>query len=65
MLRALTLLTIDRVQRLFHLLHILRRTRIQRILHYRLLRTTAAPEGTLQGGIGSQARIDLDQTMGS
>ena len=65
MLIALTVLAIDRVQRVFHLLHILRRTCIQRVLDHRLLGTAAASKGALQGRIGSQARIDLHQAMGS
>ena len=62
---ALTVLPIDRIYGLFHLLHILSGTSIQRVLHHRLLGTAAAPESLLQAHIGSQARIDLDEPMGS
>src|SRR5437660_8643106 len=65
MLKALTVLAIDAVERLFHLLHILGGTGIQGVLHHRLLGTATAPEGALQGAIRSQARIDLHQAMGS
>ena len=65
MLVALTLLAIHAVYGLFHLLHILGGTGIQRVLHHRLLRTAAAPESSLQAHIGSQSRIDLDESMGS
>src|SRR5712692_981113 len=64
MLVALTVLAINAVYGLFHLLHILCCTGIQRVLHHRLLRTTAAPESSLQAHIGSQSRIDLDESMG-
>src|SRR5258708_37272013 len=64
MLVALTVLAINAVYGLFHLLHILGRTRIQRVLHHRLLGTAAAPESSLQAHIGSQARINLDESMG-
>src|SRR5712692_7186877 len=65
MLVALTVLAIHAVYGLFHLLHILCGTGIQRILHHQLLGTATAPEGTLQAHIGSQACIDLDESMGS
>jgi hypothetical protein len=60
---ALTLLAIHAVYGLFHLLHILCCTGIQGVLHHRLLGTAAAPESSLQAHIGSQARIDLDQSL--
>src|SRR5438132_13996074 len=65
MLVALTVLTIDALHGLFHLLHILWCTGIQRVLHHRLLGTAAAAKGSLQGGISSEACIDLPSAMGS
>src|SRR5258708_13616942 len=65
MLMALTVLAINAIHRLFHLLHVLCCTSIQCVLHHRLLGTATAPEGSLQGDIGSQARIYLDHSMGS
>ncbi len=65
MLLALTVLAIDHVQRLVHLLHLLGCTDLQGVLHHRLLGTTAASKGALQGGIGEPPRLDLDQAMGS
>jgi len=62
---ALTLLAIHAVYGLVHLLHMLCCRGIQRVLHHRLLSTTAAPESSLQAHLGSQWRIDLDQSMGS
>ncbi len=65
MLLALTVLAIDHVQRLVHLLHLLGCTDLQGVLHHRLLGTTAASKGALQGGIGEPPRLDLDQALGS
>jgi hypothetical protein len=65
MLIALTVLAIDHIQRLLHLFDSLGATGMQRVLYHRLLGTTTAPEGSLQGAIGSQARLDLDQSMRS
>src|SRR5712691_774486 len=65
MLVALTILAINAVYGLFHLLHILCCTGIQGVLHHRLLCATAAPESLLQAHIGSQSRIDLDESMRS
>src|SRR5258707_3105437 len=62
---TLTLLAINAVYGLFHLLHMLCCRGIQRVLHHRLLSTAAAPESSLQAHIGSQSRIDLDQSMGT
>ncbi len=62
---AWTALTIDDVQCLLHLSHMLAGTGIQRLLHDRLLRTSAPSERSLQGCITAQTRIDLDQAMGS
>src|SRR5260370_10048012 len=62
---TLTLLAINAVDGLFHLLHMLCWTGMQRVLHHRLLSTAAAPESSLQAHIGSQSRIDLDQSMGT
>src|SRR5258708_20934397 len=62
---ALALMAIDAGDGLFQLLHILCCRGIQGVLHHRLLRTAAAPEGSLQAHIGSQSRIDLDQSMGA
>src|SRR5258708_5672233 len=61
----LTVLAIDRVQRLFHLAHILGTTVIQGFLHHRLLGTAAASERFLQSWVGSQAGVDFDQPVGS
>jgi hypothetical protein len=52
-------------QRVLHLPDILIRTRIQCLLHHRLLRTPLASKGVLQGRIGSQARIDFYHPVGS
>ena len=60
---ALTVLTIDRVQRLLHLLDIFGCAGIQRLLHHRLLGTRLTSEGLLQGGIAPQAGIDLRQPL--
>ncbi len=62
---AATVLPIDHIQRVVHLPDILLRTRIQCLLHHRLLRTRLASKGMLQGRIRSQARIDFYHPMGS
>ena len=65
MLVALTVMAINDVYGVLHLPHILGGTGIQRVLHHRLLRTAAAPESSLQAHVGSQSRIDLDESMRS
>jgi hypothetical protein len=60
-----TVLPVDPIQRMLHLPDMLLRTRIQRLLHHRLLRTRLASKGVLQGRIGSQACIDFYQPVGS
>ena len=60
-----TVLLVDQIQRVLHLPDILIRTRIQRLLHHRLLRTRLASKGVLQGRISSQARIDFYHPLGS
>jgi hypothetical protein len=65
MLKAPTVLPIDRIDGLFHLLHILCRTSIQGVLSHRLLGTAATSEGMLQADIGEPPRIDLDESVRS
>src|SRR6266567_4771222 len=60
-----TVLPIDHIQCVLHLPDILLRTRIQCLLHHRLLRTRLASKGMLQGRISSQARIDFYHPVGS
>jgi hypothetical protein len=60
---ALTVLTIDSIERVFHLADIRARAGIQRFLHYRLLSTAHAPECRLQGAVATQAGVDFDQPM--
>jgi hypothetical protein len=45
-----------------HLEDVLGRTRIDRITDGRLLRTGVATEGSLQHGVRTDTRVDLDQT---
>ncbi len=66
MMSALAVLSEDLVQRVLHLFDILMRTCIQRLLHHRLLRARLASKGVLQQGrIGSQARVDFYQPVGT
>jgi putative transposase len=41
------------------------RCSVKGVLHDRLLSTGLAPKGPLQGGLGPQARVDLDQAVGA
>src|SRR5258706_7734450 len=60
-----TVLSVDHTQRLLHLPDILIRTRIQRLLHHRLLCRRLASKGVLQGRIRAQARVDFHHPVGS
>src|SRR5205823_6099508 len=57
MLRALAVLAIDTVHRVFHLLHILGRTGIQRVLHHRLLGTAAASRAARCKATSARKRV--------
>ncbi len=63
MARRLTVPAVDRRPGGLQLLDRLFGTRIQRVLHHRLLGAGRAPEGRLQRRIGTQPSIDLDQAL--
>ncbi len=65
MMNALTVLSIDLIQRLLQLYHIFCSAGIQGLLHHRLLGTRTSAKGLLQSRIGSQTRIDFYQPVGS
>src|SRR5262245_15251404 len=65
MVRPLSVLTVDRTQGAGQLADILGSTRVQGRLNGRLLGTTGAPKGLLQGQVTTQASVDLNKTVGT
>jgi hypothetical protein len=58
-------LTVNDIECLLHLVNIGRRASIESILHDRLFRTSRTTKGGLQGGVGPQAGVKLDQAVGT
>ncbi len=63
MLIALAVGAVDRGQSLLQLVDVGLGTSIEGFLNDRVFGTRLAPKGTLQGRVGTQARIDFDQAV--